>query len=317
MSGKKKSPVALPSIIYTQIRYLIIFDPAQHSLTHFIQERYGQMFTYQDYQKSAEALSERLKGFAPEWLLVLGSGLGSLADAIENPIKVDYGELPSFPVSTAPGHRGRFVAGMLAGKPVLAMQGRFHIYEGYSAEQAAFPVRVAKLLGVRSMIVTNASGGINLGYNVGDLMLISDFIRLAFHNPLTGPNIPEFGERFCDMSKVFDREYNDLAKQLAAGRGISLREGVYMYATGPNYETPAEIRAFRTLGADAVGMSTMPECIIANHCGMRIFGVSLITNMAAGILDQPLSEKEVLDTAAASKERFADLLLDFLSAAKL
>ena len=275
------------------------------------------MFIYNDYQKTAEALKERLNGFVPEWLLVLGSGLGSLADAVENPITVDYSELPNFPISTAPGHKGCFVAGMLAGKAVLAMQGRFHIYEGYSAEQAAMPVRVAKLLGVRGMVVTNASGGVNLNYNGGDLMLISDFIRLAFHNPLTGPNIPEFGERFCDMSKVFDNDYRDLAKKIAAKRGMVLREGVYMYATGPNYETPAEIRAFRTLGADAVGMSTMPECIVANHCGMRIFGVSLITNMAAGILDQPLTEKEVLDTAAASREKFAGLLLDFLKEAEL
>ena len=274
------------------------------------------MFVYQDYQESATALKARLGDFEPHWLLVLGSGLGPLADMISDPIAVEYGDLPNFPVSTAPGHRGRFVAGMLAGKPVLAMQGRFHIYEGYSAEQAAFPVRVARLLGVRGMVVTNASGGVNFDYNVGDLMLISDFIRLAFHNPLSGPNIPEFGERFCDMSKVFDREYLGLARELAKKRGIALREGVYMYATGPNYETPAEIRAFRALGADAVGMSTMPECIVANHCGMRIFGVSLITNMAAGMLDQPLSEQEVLDTAAASKEKFTGLLLDFLAVAE-
>ena len=274
------------------------------------------MFTYQDYVQSADAVRQRLGDFRPEWLLILGSGLGFMAEQVENPITVPYGEIPHFPASTAPGHAGRLVAGTLAGKPVLVMQGRFHIYEGYSAEQAAFPVRVAKLLGVHSMIVTNACGGINLDYKVGELMLINDFIRLAFHNPLTGANIPEFGERFCDMSKTFDPAYRTLAKKVAQQQGYPLHEGVYMYATGPQYETPAEIRAFRTLGADVVGMSTMPECIVANHAGLRILGVSLVTNMAAGILDQPLSEKEVLDSAEAAKIPFSRLLLDFLAQAE-
>jgi len=273
------------------------------------------MFKYEHYQESAKAIEKRLGDFRPEWLIVLGSGLGFLADEIEGAIAIPYGEIPNFPVSTAPGHAGRFVAGTLRGKRVLAMQGRFHIYEGYSAEQAAFPVRVAKLLGVTGMIVTNAAGGVNTDYKVGELMLIKDFIRLAFHNPLTGPNIPEFGERFCDMSKTFDPDLRDLAKQIAKERGITLHEGVYIYATGPNYETPAEIRAFRTLGADAVGMSTMPECIAANHAKMRILGVTLVTNMAAGILDQPLTEKEVLDSAEAAKIPFSGLLLEFLARA--
>jgi len=270
------------------------------------------MLTYANYQESAGTIQAKLGGFTPEWLIVLGSGLGFLADEIDDGIAIPYGEIPNFPASTAPGHAGRFVAGTLRGKRVLAMQGRFHIYEGYSAQLAALPVRVAKLLGVHSMIVTNAAGGINLSYKAGELMLIEDFIRLAFHNPLTGPNIPEFGERFPDMSKTFDPEYKALARKIAGERAITLHEGVYIYATGPQYETPAEIRAFRALGADAVGMSTMPECITANHCKMRILGVTLISNMAAGILDQPLTEKEVLDTAEASKEPFSQLLLDFL-----
>jgi len=270
------------------------------------------MFTYADYLNSANAIKKRLGDFTPEWLVVLGSGLGFLADEVEGGIAIPYTDIPNFPDATAPGHAGRFVAGTLRGKPVLVMQGRFHIYEGYSAELAAFPVRVAKLLGTHSMIVTNAAGSINLGYKPGELMLIDDFIRLAFHNPLSGPNIPEFGDRFPDMSKTFDGEYRNLARDIAREKSLTLHEGVYMYATGPQYETPAEIRAFRSLGADAVGMSTMPECITANHCGMRILGVSLISNMAAGILDQPLSEQEVLDTAEAAKVVFSGLLLDFL-----
>ena len=271
------------------------------------------MFAYEDYMQSAKAIQEKLGDFRPEWLLILGSGLGFMADTVENATAISYADIPHFPASTAPGHAGRLVAGTLAGKKVLVMQGRFHIYEGYSAEQAAYPVRVAKLLGVHSMIVTNACGGINLDYKVGELMLISDFIRLAFHNPLTGPNIPQFGERFCDMSKTFDPQYRALAQKVAEKHDFPLHEGVYMYATGPQYETPAEIRAFRTLGADVVGMSTMPECIVANHAGLRILGVSLVTNMAAGILDQPLSEKEVLDSAEAAKIPFSRLLLDFLA----
>ncbi len=272
------------------------------------------MFSYADYEESAVALGKALGDFKPDWLLILGSGLGFVADSIDGP-RVSYKDIPRFPVSTAPGHAGRFAAGILAGKRVLAMQGRFHMYEGYSAAQAAYPVRVAKLLGVRGMIVTNAAGAINTGYKAGELMAISDFIRLSGDNPLTGPNLPEFGVRFPDMSKVFDPEYRALAKEIALKRGITLREGVYIYASGPQYETPAEIRAFRALGADAVGMSTVPECIAARHCGMRTLGISLLANMAAGILDQPLTEGEVLEAADAAKETFSGLILQFLEEA--
>ena len=273
------------------------------------------MFELTHYKESADFIKGRLGDFSPDWLLVLGSGLGIMAEKIQNPVYLPYGEIPHFKTSTAPGHAGRFVCGELGGKNVMAMQGRMHVYEGYSAEEAAYPVRVAKLLGAKSMIVTNAAGGINLDYKAGDLVALNDFIKLSFPNPLIGKNIPEFGPRFRDMSYVFDRDYLWLAKEIAREQGITLREGVYFYTTGPQYETPAEIRAFRLLGGDVVGMSTVHECIAAVHMDMKILGISLVTNMAAGVLDQPLSEQEVLDKAEEAQDRFSGLLLSFLQKA--
>jgi purine-nucleoside phosphorylase len=191
-----------------------------------------------------------------------------------------------------------------------------HVYEGYTAEEAAYPVRVAKLLGAHSLIVTNAAGGVNLEYKVGDLVALNDFIKLNSHNPLIGKNIPEFGPRFQDMTHVFDRDYLRLIREIAAEQGITVREGVYFCATGPQYETPAEIRAFRLLGADLVGMSTVYECISAAQAGMRILGISLVTNMAAGGLDKPLTEEEVIEEALAAQDRFSSLLLTFLTREK-
>ena len=270
------------------------------------------MFEYGDYQESAKYVSGKLGGFSPSFLVILGSGLGVLAEQVRNPVFIPYSEIPHFKTSTAPGHAGRFVCGELGGKPVMAMQGRMHVYEGNTAEEAAYPVRVAKLLGAHTMIVTNAAGGINLEYKAGDLVALKDFIKLSCPNPLIGKNIGEFGPRFADMSYVFDRGYIKIAGEIALEQGITLREGVYFYATGPQYETPAEIRAFRLLGADLVGMSTVPECICAAHAGMKILGISLVTNMAAGVLDKPLTEEEVLREAEAAKDRFARLLLTFL-----
>ena len=270
------------------------------------------MFQFKDYADSADYIRGRLGGFSPAYLLILGSGLGVLAERIQNPIYIPYNEIPHFRASTAPSHAGRFVCGELGGKPVMAMQGRLHIYEGYTAEEAAYPVRAAKLLGVQTLIVTNAAGGINTGYQVGDLVALNDFIKFSFPNPLLGANIPEFGPRFQDMSRVFDRDYIKLVKQIAEEQGITLREGVYFYATGPQYETPAEIRAFRILGGDVVGMSTVPECMCAVHAGMKVLGISLVTNMAAGVLDQPLSEEEVIREGEAAQDRFSRLLLAFL-----
>ena len=270
------------------------------------------MFQYQDYAESADYLRHRLRGFTPSCLLILGSGLGVLGDEVKNPVHIPYGEIPHFKTSTAPSHAGRFVCGELGGRPVMVMQGRFHVYEGYTAEEVAYPVRTAKLLGANTLIATNAVGGINLNYKVGDLVALNDFIKLSFPNPLTGKNIGEFGPRFCDMSRVFDREYLALIKKIAGEQGAALREGVYFYASGPQYETPAEIRAFRSLGGDVVGMSTVHECISAAHAGMRILGISLVTNMAAGVLDKPLSEEEVIREGETAKDRFSSLLLAFL-----
>lgn len=272
------------------------------------------MLTYNDYAESASALRRKLGGFCPEVLIILGSGLGNLGDRLKDPVAVPYSEVPHMKYSTAPGHKGRFLAGVLGGKNVLMMQGRLHFYEGWAAEDAVFPIRLAKLMGVEKLIVTNAAGGINTEYKPGELMLISDFIKLNAVNPLIGPNMEEFGPRFPDMSKVFDREYMGLFRSVAEAHGERVHEGVYFYCTGPQYETPAEIRAMRILGADAVGMSTVPECIAARHCGMRILGITLVTNMAAGILDKPLSGEEVIEAGSAASERLSGYVAEFLGA---
>ncbi|MGI6247824.1 MAG: purine-nucleoside phosphorylase [Acutalibacteraceae bacterium] len=231
----------------------------------------------------------------PEVGIVLGSGLGSLADRLSDPVFVDYVDIPGFARSTAPGHKGRLVFGTLSGKTVVCMQGRFHYYEGYSMQDIVFPIRVLKLLGIKALIITNAAGGVNTSFSVGDLMLITDHINFLGINPLIGPNAEEFGPRFCDMGKTYTPALRELAKKAASVCGLTLKEGVYIACTGPSYETPAEIRAFRTLGADAVGMSTVPEAITASHCSLPVLAISLITNMAAGVLDQTLSGEEVIE----------------------
>jgi len=246
--------------------------------------------------------------FEPEIGIILGSGLGGLAEKIENPFVIDYKDIPSFPVSTAPGHKGRFVFGMLSGKKVVCMQGRFHYYEGYSTEQIVLPIRVMKLLGVKTLILTNAAGGINLNFNVGDIMIITDHINLTGTNPLIGKNDSRFGERFTDMSYTYTPSLVELAEKNANALGIEVRKGVYLGLTGPSYETPAEIRAFRTLGADTVGMSTVFEVIAAAHCGMNILAFSLVTNMAAGVLDKKLTEEEVLEIGAKKGEQMQKII---------
>lgn len=235
----------------------------------------------------------------PKVGIVLGSGLGGLADQIEQPCVLPYRDLPGFVPSTAPGHAGQLLLGHIGTVPVVCMQGRLHYYEGYRMEDIIFPVRVMKALGVQVLILTNAAGGVNLSYRPGDLMLLTDHINLLGTNPLIGPNDEETGPRFPDLSHVYTPALRKLALQAADECGISLQQGVYLAATGPSYETPAEIRMFRTLGADAVGMSTVPEAIAAAHCGLQVLGFSLITNMGAGILDQPLSSEEVIRTADA------------------
>lgn len=245
-------------------------------------------------QEAAEYVRARI-GETPRIGLILGSGLGGIAEVIEDKHVIPYGEIPHFVCSTAPGHKGQFVAGRFGGKPVICMQGRLHFYEGHALSDIIFPVRVMKQLGVTSLIVTNAAGGINTSFQVGDLMLIEDHINFMGTNPLIGPNDASFGPHFCDMTYTYTPALRQAAQEAAQSLGLMLQKGVYLGCTGPSYETPAEIRAFRTLGADAVGMSTVPEVIAASHCGLQVLAFSLITNMAAGILDQPLTEEEVIE----------------------
>ena len=259
-------------------------------------------------REAADYIKEKLGGRTPEIAITLGSGLGDLADQLVDAINIPYGEIPHFPVSTVAGHKGQFVVGKLGGREVLCMQGRFHYYEGYDLKQVTLPVRVMKLLGIGTLIVTNAAGGINTGFRPGNLMLIEDHLNLTGENPLIGENPSEFGERFFDMTVAYDREYRTLAEQLAAEMNIPLQKGVYAWLTGPNYETPAEIRYLRTIGADAVGMSTVPEVLVARHSGLRVCGISCITNLAAGMGEGLLSHEEVKETADRVKVDFMRLV---------
>ena len=266
--------------------------------------------------EAAEYLRARLPA-RPDLALVLGSGLGGLADRIEDPVYIPYGQIPHFPVSTAPGHAGRFVFGRLSGRMVLCMQGRFHYYEGHDTAAIALPVRVLKALGCRALVLTNAAGGVNWDFSVGDFMLITDHINFMGANPLRGENDDAIGPRFCDMTHVYTPEFQQTARQVAAQQGITLREGVYLGYMGPSFETPAEIRAFRTLGADAVGMSTVPEAIAASHCGLPVLGVSLITNMAAGMAGKRLSGDEVIEIANQRGPVFQDFIRTVVGALPL
>ena len=244
--------------------------------------------------------------------LILGSGLGELGDEVENAIQIPYETIPNFPTSTVEGHAGQLVYGTLGGKKVLAMQGLFHYYEGYSLEMVTFPVRVMKALGIHSVIVTNAAGGLNLDFTPGELMLITDQINFTGVNPLIGPNDNEMGVRFTDMSQAYDKEYQEIVRNVAKEMNLDLKEGVYMGFTGPTYETPAEIKMARVIGADAVGMSTVPEVIVARHSGLRVIGVSCITNLAAG-MQASLNHAEVVETTERVKESFKTLVKNILA----
>jgi purine-nucleoside phosphorylase len=263
-------------------------------------------------KESVRSIQDRAPGFVPEVALVLGSGLGFLADAVECAVTIPYDGIINFPVSTAPGHAGRLVLGMLAGKKVAVMQGRFHYYEGYSFAESVYGIRALRLLGAKTLLVTNAAGGLGDGFAPGDIMLIEDHIKFFDDSPLRGANIPELGTRFPDMSYAYTPALRETAVNAAQALNIPLRRGVYMCFPGPQYETPAEIRAAKVLGADAVGMSTVPEVIAAAHAGMDVLGFSLISNMAAGLQTHKLSEQEVLDTAEAAKGTFSKLVLKCL-----
>jgi purine-nucleoside phosphorylase len=258
-------------------------------------------------QDAVAAIRARMK-ISPQIGLILGSGLGAYADRFEESVVIPFEEIPHFPKSRVAGHSGNLVLGLTERVPVAALQGRVHFYQGYSMPEVVFPMRVLGCLGIRRLIVTNAAGGINTGFRPGDLMVITDHINLMGGNPLVGENLDSFGPRFPDMSEAYSRKMRETALRAAAERGLRLKEGVYVGLAGPSYETPAEIRMCRALGADAVGMSTVPEVVVAAHMEIPVLGISCITNMAAGILPQKLTHKEVIDTTERVKEQFISLL---------
>ena len=268
---------------------------------------------YSDHLKMLQVIREKTD-FVPETAIILGSGLGALADEIDVKAVVNYSEIPGFPVSTVQGHKGRFVFGYIGDKAVVIMQGRVHYYEGYSMEKVTLPVRLMRLMGAEKLILTNAAGGINGDFNCGDFMLITDQISCFVPNPLIGKNIDEFGTRFPDMSNVYNCDMCRIVRETAKKNNIDIREGVYVQLTGPSYETPAEIRMLRTMGADAVGMSTCCEAIVANHCGFKVCGISCISNMACGVTDKPLSHSEVQETADRVAPVFKELIKEVVKA---
>lgn len=249
----------------------------------------------------------------PDTAIVLGSGLGLFADILQRKSEIPYQEIPGFPVSTAPGHAGKLIYGKILGKPVICMSGRFHFYEGYSMKEVSFYVRVLKVLGIKNLIITNAAGGINRCFARGDLMIITDHIKFFDDSPLCGENISELGPRFNDMSEAYDKGLIELTKNIAKKQNTDIKEGVYAFMPGPSYETPAEIKALGILGADAVGMSTVPEVITASHCGLKVLGISCITNLAAGISKEKLTEDEVFETATRVGEKFSALVAEVIT----
>lgn len=244
--------------------------------------------------------------------LILGSGLGALANEVENPITIPYAEIPNFPVSTVKGHAGSLVYGQLAGQTVLVLNGRFHYYEGYDLQTVTYPVRIMKELGVKTLVVTNAAGGINETFEPGDLMIITDYINFSGPNPLIGPNVEAHGPRFVDMTEAYSTRGAELLHRIADDEGYAIKEGVYCWMSGPTYESKAEIRALRILGGDAVGMSTVPETMVAKQCGMEVVGISCITNLAAG-MQSALNHQEVMETSARVNERFKTLVKSYLA----
>lgn len=272
----------------------------------------GKSDLYSRAEKAARTINARV-GVEAQIAIVLGSGLGDFAEEFENAVSLPYREIPGFVASTAQGHVGSLVAGKVEGVQVLAMQGRVHYYEGYSLEEVTFPIRTFKLLGIENLILTNAAGGIDVQLTQGALMVISDHLNLMGVNPLRGTNDERFGPRFPDMSEVYSRELQELATEEARSQGITARRGIYAALAGPNYETPAEIHMLRAFGADAVGMSTVPEAIVARHMGMKVLGLSCITNMAAGISEAPINHDEVIETGQMVRETFTQLLRAVIS----
>ena len=267
---------------------------------------------YEKLMKCYESVKEKVK-FTPKVALVLGSGLGDYAEDIKITATLDYHDIEGFPVSTIPGHKGRVVFGYVEETPVVIMQGRVHFYEGYSIQDVVLPIRLMKLMGAEVLFLTNAAGGVNFDFHAGDLMLIKDHISMFVPSPLIGANLDELGVRFPDMSDIYDRELRDMIKNLARDLEISLQEGIYIQLTGPAYESPAEVQMCRILGGDAVGMSTACEALAANHMGMKICGISCISNLASGMTDQPLSHKEVQEAADKVAPRFKKLVTNVIA----
>lgn len=269
--------------------------------------------TYETLQQ-ALACVRQITDFVPAVGLILGSGLGALADELDAVAVVDYSRIAGFPVSTVPGHRGRFVFGYLGRTPVVIMQGRVHYYEGYSMQEVVMPVRLMRMMGARALFLTNAAGGANRSFRAGDLMLITDQLMCLVPNPLIGPNLDELGPRFPDMSEIYDAQLRSIIVKTAQNQGIDLKQGVYCQFTGPTFESPAEVRAAITLGADAVGMSTACEAAAARHCGLRVCGISCITNQAAGLSATPLSHEEVTEVGNAVAPVFRALVRESIAA---
>ncbi len=256
-------------------------------------------------------IKERVNSI-PKIAIILGSGLGSLADDIEEKITIPYKDIPNFPVSTVAGHKGELIFGKLDNVPVIAMNGRFHYYEGYDLKETTYPIRIFSLLGVETLILTNAAGGINENFKKGDLMIINDQLSFFAESVLRGPNMDEFGDRFIDMSTTYDKEYISILRDIMTNIIGYYREGVYAYMKGPTYETPAEIRALRTLGADAVGMSTVPEAVVAHHSGIKCAGITCVTNMAAGVTNEVLTHEDVKETALKAEQNFKKVVREFI-----
>ena len=272
------------------------------------------MTYYLDVKQAAEHIRGRISK-VPDLAIVLGSGLGDFAGTLDDAVSISYSELPHWPVSKVVGHEGRLVVGSVGGRTIAALSGRCHVYEGHDLRTVTFAVRALGLLGVKTLILTNAAGGINTSFRQGALMVIDDHINLMGNNPLVGPNDDRFGVRFPDMSEVYSRRLRGIADEAAQALGLTLPHGVYVGLLGPSYETPAEIRFLRTIGADAVGMSTVPEAIVASHMKIEVLGISCITNMAAGVLPQPLNHDEVMETARRVKGQFIGLLKEVIARA--
>jgi purine-nucleoside phosphorylase len=267
--------------------------------------------TLERIEESAAAVRTRIKD-RPEIAIILGTGLGGLASRIESRVVIDYRDIPGFPLSTVESHAGRLISGRLSGRPVLAMQGRFHKYEGYSLQQATFPVRVLRQLGAHTLVVSNACGGMNPDWTAGDLMLLADHINLIGDHPLIGPNDDRLGPRFPDMSEAYDPTLRALARDVAAEQGITLREGVYVAVAGPNLETRAEYTMLRALGADVVGMSTVPEVLVARHGDMRVLGISIVTDMCIPETLEPASLERILAVAGVAEPKLTELVVGIL-----